>query len=106
MTLVLLMKVPWDQANQRHKAVIKLVDSDGQAPLVGQDQNGNPAPLQIMGEFEVGRPAGLPPGTALDNSLVINLGPGIPLNPGSTYEWRVEVDDEEVAVRSFFVRPN
>jgi hypothetical protein len=104
MALVLLMKVPWDQTNQPHKVQIKLVDSDGQAPLIGQDDKGNPAPIQIDGQFEVGRPPGIPHGTAIDNSLVINLPPGMLLNAGTTYEWRVEVDGDEVATRSFYVR--
>lgn len=105
MALVLLMKVPWDQTNQPHQVQIRLVDADGQAPLLSQDDHGNPAPIQIEGEFEVGRPPGIPHGTAIDNSLVLPLPPGMPLDRGVTYEWRVEVDGDVVAARSFFVRP-
>jgi hypothetical protein len=105
MALVLLIKVPWDQTNRRHKVRIRLVDSDGQPPLIGHDEAGRPAPVQVDGEFEVGRPPGIPHGTPIDNSLVVSLPPGMPLEPGHMYEWRVDVDGDVVTTRSFFVRP-
>ena len=105
MALVLLIKVPWDQTNRRHDVRIQLVDSDGQPPLIVHDEAGNPAPVQVDGQFEVGRPAGLPHGTPIDNTLVVSLPPGMPLRPGHMYEWRVHVDGDVVTTRSFFVRP-
>ena len=42
--------------------------------------------------FEVGRPAGLKPGTPLDFPVAINSGPLL-LEPGR-YEWRLTIDDE------------
>jgi hypothetical protein len=105
MALVLLIKVPWDQTNRPHHVQIQLVDSDGQPPLIVPDEQGNPGPVQVEGEFEVGRPPGIPHGTPIDNSLVVQFPPGMPLNPGAMYEWRVEVDGDAVATRSFFVRP-
>lgn len=98
--LVLLLKVPWDQTNMPHNVVIDLVDADGQPFVAPGEQDG----LKMEGQFEVGRPPGLPHGTPIDNALVLGLGPGIPLNAGVTYQWRVEIDGEMVASRSFFVR--
>ena len=42
--------------------------------------------------FEVGRPAGLKPGTPLDFPVAVNSGP-LPLEPGR-YEWRLTIDGE------------
>ena len=98
--LVLLLKVPWDQTNIKHKVTLELVDSDGRSvsPDEGLD------PLRIEAEFEVGRPPGLPPGTPIDNALVLNLGPGMRLTAGQGYQWRVEIGGEIAASRSFLVR--
>ena len=42
------------------------------------------------GEFEVGRPPGLKPGTPLDFPVAVNSTP-LPLEPGR-YEWRLTID--------------
>lgn len=104
--IVVMMKVPWTDTNQQHDFCLKLVDADGQEVMLGQNpQTGEVAPLQLVGQFEVGRPPGLPHGTSLDNALTINIGPGLPLVPGAIYQWRLEVNGSEVAAQSFFVRP-
>lgn len=102
--VVIMIKVPWDQTNQPHQFVLKLVDGDGRDVMLGLDQAGQPAPLQVMGVFEAGRPSGFPPGTAMDQMQVINIGPGLALTPGTTYQWRLEINGQDPAVRSFFVR--
>lgn len=105
MALVLLVKVPWDQTNAPHQLVIKLVDSDGNDVLLGQDQLGNPAPLMLGMQFETGRPPGVVPGTPIDFQNAVNIGAGIMLTPGQSYQWRVEIDGQPTATRSFYVRP-
>ena len=89
--IALHVKVPWDQANLKHRMRLELVDADGHPVEVPGE--GGPEPLRIENEFEVGRPAGLAPGTPIDVSLAINLSP-LPLEPGSRYEWRLEIDDQ------------
>ena len=64
------------------------------------------APGAISGEFEVGRPPGMMPGTPIDIPFAFIL-PPFPLEPGRRYVWRVSVDgkaedDWEVA---FSTRP-
>lgn len=89
--IALYIKVPWDQANAAHVMRLELVDSDGEAvqvPAPGGDQ-----PVVIENQFEVGRPPGLIPGTPIDLSLAINLGP-LPLEPGGRYEWRLTIADQ------------
>lgn len=103
--LVVLIKVPWSETNSQHQFTIRLVDTDGHDVMLGQDQAGNATGLQMEGQFEAGRPPGLPHGTAIDQILAVNLGPGMPLQPGQTYQWRLEINGEEAATATFFVRP-
>jgi hypothetical protein len=90
--IAIKLEVPWDQTNQRHAWVLRLVDEDGQAVTVPTDEG--PRDVEISGEFEVGRPPGIPPGTPIDLSLAINSGP-IPIPPGGRYVWRLALDGEE-----------
>ncbi len=41
----------------------------------------------------MGRPTGLTPGTSLDATVAINVGP-LPLPPGGRYMWRLSIDGE------------
>lgn len=103
--VIVLLQVPWDQTNMRHKFRLSLVDADGHGVMLGQDPlSGQPAPLSIEGEFEAGRPPGLPHGTPIDQQLTLNIGP-LPLPPGQAYEWRLEINGGDVAARRFMVRP-
>jgi len=92
--------VPWLETNRRHRLELDLVDSDGQ-PVRVNDQ-----PLVVSGEFEVGRPPGLPPGTPLDVVLAINIGP-LPLSPGAAFVWRCSINghSEEHWQLTFTTRP-
>lgn len=85
------IKVPWDQANTRHKMRLELLDTDSN-PVTFDSPVGK-QPLVLENEFEVGRPAGIKPGTPIELSVAINLGP-IPLAPGQRYEWRLHIGEE------------
>jgi hypothetical protein len=87
--IALKIDVPWDQANKKHKWDLSLLDGDGQPVLVSTPQGEQP--IQISGEFEVGRPPGVTPGVALDTTMAINLGP-LPLQPASRFVWRLSID--------------
>ncbi len=89
--LAIYIKVPWDQANRRHRMRLDLVDSDGNPVEV--DSPIGSQPVVVESEIEVGRPPGTAPGTPLDIALAINLGP-LPLAPGSRYEWRMTIGGE------------
>jgi hypothetical protein len=81
--------VDWPQTNQRHSIEVALLTGDGQQigpPLFG-------------GEFEVGRPPGIPAGAAqrfmLAGSVVLNLeAPGL-------YEIVVRLNGTDVKTASF-----
>ncbi len=90
--IALLVLVPWDQANRKHVMRLELVDSDGN-PVMMDGEEGEAAVVFFDDiEFEVGRPAGVKPGTPLDLPLAINSAP-LPLDPGR-YEWRLTIDGE------------
>jgi hypothetical protein len=88
--VVVFIKVPWDQANETHHAVLTLIDEDGR-PV--QPDGPDSGPVRIESDFETGRPAGVPRGMPLDVSLSVNLTPGLALPPGG-YVWQLEIDGE------------
>ena len=87
--IALLIQVPWDQANTVHSFSVELLDSDG-APVVVESEEEEEQPVAFGGEFEVGRPPGIKPGTPLDFPVAVNSTP-MPLEPGR-YEWRLTID--------------
>jgi len=90
MALAVKIEVPWDRANIKHVWRLELLDEDGgTVEMPGAD--GQLQALQLGGEFEAGRPAGLKPGTPLDVALALNFGP-MPIPPGGRYEWRFSID--------------
>jgi hypothetical protein len=92
--IAILVHVPWDQANRRHVMRLELLDTDG-VPVTVETEEGAEEPIVFFDdvEFEVGRPAGVKPGTPLELPLTINSGP-LPLVPGGRYEWRLSIDGE------------
>ena len=89
MALALKIEIPWDQANEKHSWRIILADADGRQ--VELDTPEGPQTVVIDGEFEMGRPPGMVPGTPLDLPLAISIGP-LPLAPGSRYVWQLSID--------------
>jgi hypothetical protein len=92
--IAILVHVPWDQANQRHVMRLELLDADG-GPVDAHDAadaDAEAEPVILMDDmsFEVGRPAGIKPGTPLDLPIAFNVGP-LPLAPGR-YEWRLSIN--------------
>jgi hypothetical protein len=85
----LLIQVPWDQANTMHSFTVELLDADG-AEVVLETSEDDQQQMAFGGEFEVGRPPGLKPGTPLDFPVAMNSTP-LPLEAGR-YEWRLTID--------------
>jgi len=89
--IALKLEVPWDQTNVPHHWELYLVDADGH-PVTIQTDDGQQA-IEVRGDFEVGRPPGLPMGSPLDVPIAVNL-PPLPVSAGERYEWRLTVDGE------------
>lgn len=105
MALLLLVEVGWNEANQRHRISAELHDEDG-APVLFPGENGELVPIRFEGDYEVGRPPGSIAGMPLGIPIVMNIGPGIPLQSGCRYRWHVENSGEPGADLSvgFYVR--
>lgn len=107
MALVVLIDVPWNETNTKHKLTIDLVDADGKVVSLGQGPLGAET-LHLEAEFEAGRPPGIPPGSPIRSELAINIGPGLPLVPGQNYEFRMKINGKSTDswLASFLIRPN
>jgi hypothetical protein len=88
MAIALKLDVPWDQANTRHRWRLELVDADGEPVSLGES-----GAIFIEQEFEVGRPPGVKPGTALDYVVAMNITP-LPLEPARQYAWTLTIDGD------------
>jgi hypothetical protein len=97
------VKVGWDEANVAHPLALRLVDSDGRTvalPGPAGEQR-----IEFPGNLEVPRPAGIPHGSEIDATFVVNVG-ALPLTPGQRYRWQLEIDGEVKASEPFLVRPS
>jgi hypothetical protein len=66
--VAVMVAVPWTATNEKHGFDLVLVDEDGQQVEIADNA------VQIAGEFEVGRPPGIKPGTALNQQMVFKFG--------------------------------
>jgi hypothetical protein len=94
-SLAVLVVVPWDQTNRRHDLTIELLTDDGEPVEIGGQR------VAVSGDFEVGRPPGVKPGTSMNTPFVWNFN-GLVLEPGG-YEWKLAIDGEPVTSRPFQV---
>jgi hypothetical protein len=88
--IAIKIDVPWEEANRRHRLKCALYDEDARPVMVTTAAGDKP--LEISGDFEVGRPAGLRPGTAIDPALAFNIG-SLPLQAGRVYVWHFFIDE-------------
>jgi len=89
--VALKIDVDWTEAGSPHHWELYLVDEDGQSVLV--DTPEGPRPLEVRGDFEVGRPGTVPEGSPIDVALAVNFGP-LPLPAGRRFTWRLTIDGE------------
>jgi len=89
--IAVLVSVPWNETNRKHRLKMDLLDEDYR-PVLLPTPDGE-VPLSIVNEFEVGRPAGIVAGSAIDVPFAFNIGP-IPLAPGRRFVWKLVIDDK------------
>jgi hypothetical protein len=95
-SVVVLLQIPWDRANEPLAVELTLCDADGRpVDLPG-------GPISVRANLEVGRPAGARPGEPMHHPFELKY-PPLELPPGR-YEWRLTVAGD-IAVRGFTVRP-
>jgi hypothetical protein len=98
--VAVLIKVPWDRANQEIALHLHLLSTEGK-PVTVETPSGRQE-LSAEGNIEVGQPAGMEPGSDIDAAFVLNV-PALPLTPGR-YQWRLDIEDN-VYTTSFQVEP-
>jgi hypothetical protein len=79
--VALLIKIPWDRANEKLPLALELLTADGQ-PVTLPGPAG-PQRVGASAELEVGRPPGVAHGSMLDASFALNVSP-MPLAPADT----------------------
>lgn len=89
--IAIKIEVPWTDTNRKHHLKLELLDADSH-PVMVPTPAGN-GPLALDADFEVGRPAGLQPGTPIDVPLAFNFGP-IPLESGKRFVWKLSIDGD------------
>jgi hypothetical protein len=87
--------VPWDRTNEQHDVRAELLTSDG-VPVEIEGQE-----VALEGQFEIGRPPGVKPGTELLVPLTLSIR-GLPL-PAGSYEWKLLVGGDPAVSRPFVV---
>ena len=101
--VALKIEVPWTQTNRRHEFKLELLDADGRAVVLPGPEGEKP--VIMAGQFEVGRPPGVSPGTPIDMPLALTMGP-LPLM-GGRYLWKLSINNatKEEWEAAFTVRP-
>ncbi len=89
--LALKVDVDWHEADRQHHWELYLEDEDG-GPVLVETPDGH-QPIEVRGEFSVGRPPGLAEGSPIDMPFAVNLGP-LPLPPDRRYTWKLSIDGE------------
>jgi len=85
--VAMLVIVPWDRGDARHRVDVRLLDHDGGAVRM-EDRE-----VAMSTDFELGRPAGVKPGTPLNAPFAYRF-QGMRLDPGG-YVFRISLNDDE-----------
>ncbi len=91
--VVFLLHVPWDETNRKIKWELDLLDADGRPVLLPSAVPNQFQRIHMEQSIEVGRPAGIKPGTPINVPAAITVGP-LQLQPNSTYEWVLKVGEQ------------
>lgn len=95
----MIFHVPWDESGKRINFRVRLVTEAGEV-VRREDPPNEDSPIEVAGEFEIGRPAYAQPGDDLYMPVAFNT--QLQLKPG-VYTWQVEVDGHtDEAWRSSF----
>jgi hypothetical protein len=86
--VALLFHVPWQSTNQKITFRLALQDSDGH-PVTQAGPLGEQA-IQVGGQFEVGRPAGVRAGSEINVPIAVNT--TLQLPPANEFTWVLEID--------------
>ena len=89
--IAVLVSVPWNETNRKHRVKVELLDPDYRPVLLPTPEGSRP--LAISGDFEVGRPPGIIPGSSIEVPFAFNIG-ALPLQPDRRYVWKLTIDEK------------
>jgi hypothetical protein len=95
MSVAAVLAVQWDETNRPHELALELLTHDGE-PVEIKEQT-----VAVTGEFELGRPPGIKPGSSLNAPFVWTFN-GLTLDEGG-YEWKLSIGGTPMASRPFTV---
>jgi hypothetical protein len=98
-----VVSVPWLATNQPHKLEFLLITEDGKVPELPPGAEVGPEGLGGQMTFDVGRPAGLPPGDDQMVPFAFNFG-GLPLMRTGKYMIELRLDGEPEPTRKLGFR--
>lgn len=99
--IVAFLKVPPDRVREPIQFTVRLFEQGGQ--LVKVPGLGGMQPLEISGQIDMQIPSEWDNASDLSASFSVNIGV-LPLKPGSSYSWVVEIDGKEEARTGFLMR--
>lgn len=95
----IIIHVPFTATNQTHEFRVQLVDEDGNQLPIGDAPPGSETEdgriRTIGGQFNVGRPPGLPAGDEQLVAIAININ-GLPFEKAGQYAFVISIDGSEV----------
>jgi hypothetical protein len=88
-----IITIPWDEGMSWHSLRLELVDADGGAVCVPQEEGGEPKPLVFDSEpYRATIGPMVKPGSSLPWPFALNIPPGLPLEAGGIFDWRISID--------------
>ena len=99
----LLIRVPYTATNQAHRFELRIETEDGEVHPLGDvpvDDGSDGKLYRIEGEFDVGRPAGLPAGEEQIVPVAANLD-GLTFDRAGSYRFVFEIDGTAVKTLPF-----
>lgn len=94
------IQVPPDRAGNAVPFTLRLTGRDSE--VVEVHGPAGPQPMELTGQVEVLEPEGWDRSTDLNVAFAVNL--VLPLSPGQSYTWSLEVDGKDLATTTFYVR--
>lgn len=86
-----IIDIPWHQGTDWHTLRLELIDADGEPVLVPGPNGDEPLVFEPPRHRSTIGPH-VKPGTSLGWPFALTVGPGLPLEPGAMYEWRLTID--------------
>jgi len=78
-----------------HTLRLELLDGDGN-PVCLPSEDGEAIAFDLP-KYRAVIGTHVKPGSSLSWPFAVNIGPGMPLEPGTLYEWRITINDESKA---------